>query len=68
MKLFLKPFLFLLVAALYTGTIYSLPAYRIEEICQKEKRKFTCIKNMNKQKYNLQKGNRIKIPVIPFEK
>ena len=43
----------------------SLTDYQIRKICKKEKWEFTCIKNLQKKRYNLQKGNLIEIPVIP---
>ena len=43
----------------------SLTDYQIRKICKKEKLEFTCIKNFQKKRYNLQKGDLIEIPVIP---
>ena len=60
--------IFLISSVLYESSTYSLTANEIEEICQEKKRKSTCIKNLKIKKYNLLKGNRIQIPVIPFKK
>ena len=68
MKLFLNTALLLLPSVFYESTTYSLPAKQIEEICQEKRRRSSCIKNMKIKKYNLLKGNRIEIPVIPFKK
>ncbi len=45
----------------------SLSDYQIKKICKKEKMNLTCIKSMQKKRYNLQKGNFIEIPVIPYK-
>ena len=44
----------------------SLTDYQIEKICRKEKRKSTCVKNLREKRFNLNKGNLIEIPVIPY--
>jgi len=46
---------------------FSLTDNQIKKICNKEKRKLTCIKNLQERKSNLQKGNFIEIPVIPYK-
>ena len=45
----------------------SLTDYQIRKICEKAKRKSTCIKNLKEKRTNLQEGNLIEIPVIPYE-
>ena len=47
---------------------YSLSDYKIKKICKKEKRELACIKNLQEKRTNLQKGNHIEIPVIPYKK
>jgi hypothetical protein len=47
---------------------FSLSDYQIKKICQNERRKSTCIKNLKEKKSNLQKGNFIEIPVVPYKK
>ena len=46
---------------------FSLSEYQIKKICREEKRESMCIKNMQKKRYNLQKGNKIEVPVIPYK-
>ena len=46
---------------------FSLTDFQIKKICKKEKKELSCIKNFQKKRYNLQKGNLIKIPVIPYK-
>ena len=67
MKLLLNILLFLLVAVLYKNYAYSLSNDQINEICQKKRRRLTCIKNLKLKKNNLLQGNRIEIPVIPYK-
>ena len=57
-------FLFLLTLG---DKSFSLTDYQIKKICIKEKRKATCIKNLQERKSNLEKGNFIEIPVIPYK-
>ena len=45
----------------------SLTSDQIKKICKKEKRSSTCIKNLREKRDNLQKGNLIEIPTIPFK-
>ena len=68
MKLFLNLFLFLFALFLFGDKSFSITDYQIKKICKKEKRKLTCIKNLQEKRSNLQKGNYIEIPVIPFKK
>ena len=67
MKLFLNPLFLLLILFLFDNSAYSMSNYRIKQICQKAQRRSTCIKNLKSKKINLQQGNRIVIPVIPFK-
>ena len=68
MKLFFNPLLFFLIIFLFENSAYSLSNYRIKEICQNKQKKSNCIKNLKSKKLNLLKGNKIEIPVIPFNK
>ena len=69
MKLALNLSLFALFALFtFDNKAISLSNYQINKICKKEKRPSTCIKNYQEKRYNLQKGNLIEIPVIPFKK
>ena len=47
---------------------FSLTNYQIKQICKKEKKASICIKNLQAQIDNLQKGNKIEIPVIPYKR
>ena len=47
---------------------FALTNYQIKKICEKEKKSDTCIKNLKDKKNNLQKGNLIEIPVIPYKR
>ena len=62
--------LLLLLFGLFTlgDKAFSLSDYQIKKICKKEKKKSTCIKNLKDKKINLQKGNLIEIPVIPYKR
>ena len=68
MKLALKFSLFLLTLVMLGDKSLSLTDYQIKNICKKEKRQLTCIKNLQEKKSNLQKGNLIEIPVVPYRK
>ena len=68
MKLFLNTLLFFFISFLFENSAYSLSDYQIKEICQKKSKRFTCIKKLKLKKFNLLQGNKIEIPVIPFNK
>ena len=55
-------FAFLMVS----GKSFSLTNYKIKKICKKEQRELNCIKNLQEKRFNLQKGKKIEIPVIPY--
>ena len=69
MRLFLSLNLYLSLFILLTFVqkSFSLTNYEITRICKKEKRVSTCIKNLQEKRDNLEKGNLIKIPVIPYK-
>ena len=46
---------------------YSMSDFQINKICKNEKKDSNCIKNLKKKRSNLQKGNYIEIPVIPYK-
>ncbi|MBO8217070.1 hypothetical protein [Prochlorococcus marinus] len=68
MKLALNLALFLFIFFSFYEKSFSLSAYKIKEICKKERSKEKCIKNLEDKKYNLKKGNLIEIPVIPYKR
>ena len=68
MKFALKIFLFLFALVILGDKSLSLTNYQIKKICKKEKMESNCIKNMKEKRSNLQKGNFIEIPVIPYKR
>ena len=68
MKSFFNTLFYLLLFFSYESSAYALSENRIIEICKKEVRRSTCIKNLKIKKFNLLERNRIEIPVIPFKK
>ena len=67
MKLLLNLSLFLFALFLLGDKSFSITDYQIKKICKKEKKVYTCIKNLQEKRSNLQKGNHIEIPVIPYK-
>tara|TARA_Y100000589_G_scaffold225101_1_gene212596 strand:+ start:506 stop:700 length:195 start_codon:yes stop_codon:yes gene_type:complete len=47
---------------------FSITNSEINKICQKEVNKFLCIRRLKINRYKLEKGNPIEIPVVPYEK
>ena len=68
MKLAIKLSLFLFTLVIFGGRSFALSDYQIKKICSKERGKSACIKNLKEKRSNLQKGNFIQIPVIPYKK
>ena len=68
MKFLLKSLLYLLIFFTFENVAYSLSDKQIKDICQKQLRRLSCIKNLKLKNINLMQGNRIEIPVIPFKK
>ncbi len=66
--LVLNLFLSLSIVLILDNKSFSLTDYKIKNICKKEKRKSTCIKNLQEKRSDLQKGNLIEIPVVPYKK
>ena len=64
----LKLCLFLLALLTFNGESFSLTDYQIKRFCEKEKRVSLCIKNLQEKRSDLQKGNRIEIPVRPYQR
>ena len=67
MKLFINLFLFLFALVIFENKSFSLTDYRIKDICKKKIDKATCIRILKKKRFNLQNGNLIEIPVIPYK-
>ena len=68
MKLVLNLSLFLFVLATLEDKSFSLTQYQIKRICKNERSQSTCIKILRQKKINLEKGQAIEIPVVPFNK
>ncbi len=68
MKLFFNTLFYFFILFLFENSAYSLSDYQIKEICQKKSKISTCIKKLKFKKLNLLQGNKIEIPVIPFNK
>ena len=68
MKLVLNLSLTLLSLLSFYDKAFSLTNYQINKICKKEKRVSNCIKNLKEKRDNLEKGNLIEIPVLPYKR
>ena len=68
MKLVLNISLILFILFTFGDESFSLTDYQIKKVCKKERKISTCIKNLKEKRYNLQKGNLIEIPVLPYKK
>ena len=67
MKSALKFSIFLFALFVFGDISFSLSDYQIKKICKKERKKLSCIKNLQEKRSNLQKGNLIEIPIIPYK-
>ena len=67
MKLALNLLIFLFSLLIIGDKSISITDFQIKNICKKEKRVSTCIKNLQEKRDNLQKGNLIEIPVTPYK-
>ncbi len=68
MRLALNFSLFLFALLMLGGKSFSLSDYQIKQICRRWKKESICIKSLQEKRHNLQKGNLIEIPVIPYNK
>jgi len=68
MKLTLNLTLFLFVFFIFSNKSFSLNESQIRKICKNEKSESTCKKELRDKRTNLQKGNLIEIPVIPYKR
>ena len=66
MKFFLITFILISPFTLFENISLALSDRQIKEICEKKKRRLTCIKDYEIRRSILLEGNRIEIPVIPF--
>ena len=67
MKLVLNFSMFLLAFFSFSDESLSLTNYQIKRHCKKEKRVYSCIKDLQEKRSNLQKGKFIEIPVVPYK-
>ena len=68
MKLSPNLFLFLFALFIFGDKSFSLTDYKIKRICKNEKNISKCIKILEEKRSNLQKGNLIEIPVLPYKR
>ena len=52
----------------YGLNAFSITNNEIYKICQKEVNKILCVKRLKINRYKLEKGKPIEIPVIPYKK
>ena len=67
-KFILNLSMFLLTIFTFSNESFSLTDYQIKRFCAKEKRVSLCIKNLLEKRSDLQKGNRIEIPINPYKR
>ena len=68
MKLALRCSSFLFALLTFSNKSFSLSYYQMKKFCEKEKIQRSCMKNLKEKKSNLEKGDLIEIPVIPYKK
>jgi hypothetical protein len=68
MKSQLNLYFFLLIFFSFSNESFALTDYQIKRYCSKEKKVILCIKNLKDKRSNLQKGDSIEIPVLPYKK
>ncbi len=68
MKLLLNFSMFLLAFFSFSNESFSLTDYQIKRFCAKKKKVSLCIKNLQEKRSDLQIGNVIEIPVIPYKR
>ena len=68
MKLFFNFFLIFFSLLTFGDKALSLTDYQIKKICGKKKKELICKKNFKEKRSELQKGNLIEIPVIPYKR
>ena len=68
MKIILQLTLFIFTSAILGDKSLSLTNYEIIKICKNVENKSSCRKDLQNKKSNLQKGDHIEIPVIPYKR
>ncbi len=67
MKFLLNLFLFLFALFIFEEKTLAFTDYQIKRICKNDKKVSICIKNLQKKRTDMQKGNLIEIPVLPYD-
>ena len=68
MKLVLNISMLLLAFFSYSNETFSLTDYQIKRFCKKQKRVYSCIKNLQEKRSDLQKGKFIEIQIKPYKR
>ena len=67
MNLVLNLCMFLLALFSFNNETFSLTDYQIKRYCANKKSVYTCIKDLQEKRSDLQKGKFIEIPVKPYK-
>ena len=68
MKFVLNFSIFLLAFFSLSNESLSLTDYQIKKYCTKQKRIYSCIKDLQEKRSTLQEGKHIEIPVLPYKR
>ena len=68
MKSALNLCLFLFALVISGDESFSLNDYQIKRICKRERKELTCIRILQKKRFDLQKGKFIEIPIKPYKR
>ncbi len=68
MKLVLNLSFFLLAFFSFSNESFSLSDYQIKRYCTKEKKSYSCVKNLKEKRSNLLKGKPIEIDIVPYKR
>ena len=61
-------FIIFFIPFFFSYKSFSLTDYQIKKYCKGEKKVLSCIKKLQEKRSNLQKGNLIEIPVVPYKR
>ena len=67
MKLVLYSSLFLLSFFSFVNESFSLTDYQIKRFCKKEKKVYSCIRDLQEKRSILQQGKPIEVPITPYK-
>ena len=68
MRFFNRTIFLLFFSIFLTNYVYALSNNEILELCRRNRKIETCIRNLKIRRYNLYRGKPIEIPVEPFKK